>query len=302
MAMQGRARGSGTAIAALALAASMALTAIVCPAGAAAASGVELTDDRGRSLRIERAAPRIVSLAPHATELLFAAGAGDRVVAVDTHSDHPPEVASLARLRSYPSPDAEALLALRPDLVVLWGAAAGADRLQRLESLGLTVFVSEPRSLEAIATSLERFARLAADPAPGLARAQRFRAQVAALRGRSAHRAPLPVFVQAWTRPLFTLSDRDTIGDALRVCGAHNLFGDAAAAAPQLGPEAVLAAGPRLIVAVDADGDRSRWDELRVLRPAGRIAFARIDPAIQRPTERVLPLLEQLCAAVDAAR
>lgn len=280
----------------------LALAAILRPADVEAAAGTELTDDRGRPVRVGQTPARIVSLAPHATELLFAAGAGDRVVAVDTHSDHPPEVASLARLPSYPSADAERLLALRPDLVVLWGAAAGADRLQRLEALGLTVFVSEPRSLEAIATSLERFARLAADPAPGLARAQRFRAQVAALRERNAHRAPLPVFVQAWTRPLFTLSDRDTIGDALRVCGARNLFADASAAAPQVGAEAVLAAGPRLIVAVDAAGDRSRWDELRVLAPAGRIAFARIDPAIQRPTERVLPLLERLCEAVDSAR
>jgi len=279
-----------------------ALAAIAGIAGAHTAAGVELTDDRGRTVRIERAAPRIVSLAPHATELLFAAGAGERVVAVDAHSDHPPEVAALARLRSYPSPDPERLLALRPDLVVLWGAAAGGGTLRRLESVGLAVFVSEPRSLEAIATTIERFARLAADPAPGIAAAQRFRARLAGLRERNAGGAPLPVFVQVWSRPLFTLSDRDTVGDALRVCGARNLFGDAAAAAPQVGPEAVLAAGPRLIVALDADGDRSRWDALRVLRPAGTIAFARVDPAIQRPTARILAHVEQLCAAVDAAR
>ena len=277
------------------------------PAGVSAAPGrVEapftLTDDWGRTLRFAQRPLRIVSLAPHATELLFSAGAGNRVVAADLHSDYPEAARAIPRVSSYPAPDPEQLIALGPDLVVIWGAAAAADRVARLERLGLKVFVSEPRSLDAIATGVERFARLADDPASGLARAHRFRARLEALRALHAARAPVPVFVQAWARPLLTLSDRDTIGDALRSCGARNVFGAMTAAAPQVGAETVLAASPRLIVAIDAGADASQWEALRVLRPHGAIAFARIDPAIQRPTERMLPALERLCEAVEAAR
>ena len=277
------------------------------PASASSESGraqarFALTDDWGRTLRFDRRPARIVSLAPHATELLFAAGAGDRLVAADLHSDHPQAARAIPRVTSHPAPDPEQLLALRPDLVVIWGAAASADRVARLEALGLTVFVSDPRTLEEIAGGIERFSSLSDDPAPGLARAQRFRARVAALRARNAGRAQVPVFVQAWSRPLLTLSDRDAIGDALRSCGARNVFGAMAAAAPQVGPEAVLAAAPRLIVAIGADADPSQWEALRLLRPQGPAAFARIDPVIQRPTERMLPALERLCEAVEAAR
>lgn len=265
-------------------------------------AALALVDDRGRTLRFERPPTRIVSLAPHATELLFAAGAGSRVVAVDPYSDQPPQARALARVTAHPAPDPEQLLALAPDLVVVWGASASPDRVEQLRALGLAVFVSEPRTLDAIADGIERFAALSADPSAGIERARRFRLAVAALRARHAQSVPVPVFVQAWARPLLTLSDRDTIGDALRSCGARNVFGAMPTAAPLVGVEAVLAASPRLIVAIDDVADRSRWDALGLLRPQGAIAFARIDPSIQRPAARILDALEQLCAAVDAVR
>ena len=261
-----------------------------------------IVDDWGRVVRWRRSPQRIVSLAPHATELLFQAGAGPAVVAVDSHSDHPAAARRLPRISSYPAPDREALLALDPDLVVLWGAAADREQVSRLEALGMTVFVSEPRALEAIASTLERFGRIAGDVSVGAGAAQRMRERVAALRTRYGSGAAVPVFVQAWARPLLTLSDRDTIGDALRVCGARNLFGDMASAAPLVGVESVLAAAPRLIVAIDAKSDRSLWDSLGVLAPRGTIEFAEVDSSIQRPSASIVTALEQLCAAVDRAR
>jgi len=273
--------------------------------GAGAGGGsapLTVTDDWGRTLRLEKVPTRIVSLAPHATELLFAAGAGSRMVAVDPYSDQPPQARTLARVTAHPAPDPEQLLALAPDLVVVWGASMTPDRVERMRALGLTVFVSEPRTLDAIADGIERFAALSPDPASGIERAKRFRQAVASLRARHAASVPVPVFVQAWARPLLTLSDRDTIGDALRSCGARNVFGTMPSAAPLVGVEAVLAASPRLIVAIDDIADRSRWDALGLLRPQGGIAFARVDPSIQRPAARILDALEQLCAAVDAVR
>lgn len=278
------------------------LLAMLAVLASAPAGSVSLVDDRGRELRLAASPTRIVSLAPHATDLLFAAGAGGQVVAVDLHSDLPEHAASLPRLNAHPAPDPERLLALQPDLVVMWGAAADRGRLERLEKLGLNVFVSEPRSLEAIASTLERFARVSPSPQIGLERSARVRATVQSLREEFGSRKPVPVFVQAWSRPLTSLSDRDTIGDALRLCGAVNLFGGSALAAPQVGVESVLAANPALILAFEPQADRAIWDAIGVLTPRGSIRFAVLGRALLRPSDRLIDELTALCTAVEAAR
>src|SRR5690606_24174482 len=126
-----------------------------------------LVDDAGRTIELRRPPTRIVSLAPHATELLFAVGAGGRVVAVDPYSDEPPEAKSLPKVSGYPQLDVEGLFALAPDLVVLWGPGVSRSLLERLESLDIVAFVSHPRTLDDIVSTMRRFARLAPDPAPG---------------------------------------------------------------------------------------------------------------------------------------
>lgn len=266
------------------------------------AAALELRDDWQRAVRLPRAPRRIVSLAPHATELLFAAGAGAQVVAADPYSVRPAAAAALPRVAAWPRPDPERLLALRPDLVVLWGASSTRDQVARLEALGLPVFVSEPTGLDDIGRALDRFASIADDPAAGRASARRYRERVRALRDRFASRPVLPVFVQAWSRPLVTLSDRDTIGDALRACGGRNVFGDAPVAAPQVSPEAVLGAKPRLIVSIDESSGRAPWERLGVLAPRGPIAFARVDASIQRPSVSIVEQVAALCDAIESAR
>lgn len=281
--------------------------ALAVPAGTPATATVRLVDDWQRSVTLPDAPARIVSLAPHATELLFAAGAGARVVAVDRSSDQPPEARRLPTLAAHPRPDTERLLALRPDLVVLWGAAADRTLVQRLEGLGMRVFVSEPRALEDVASTLERFGALgdANAQAQAQAAAGRFRAAVQDLRARHAQREPVPVFVQVWRRPLITLSDRDTFGDVLRVCGARNVFGAERLPAPQVNPEAVLLRAPRLVLAFGEATEapsREPWERLGLLAPVGPAGFVRIDPAVQRPTPRLLEPMTRLCEAVDAVR
>lgn len=266
---------------------------------------LRLVDDWGRSLALAGPPRRIVSMAPHATELLFAAGAGPRVVAVDRSSDFPAEVRALPRLAAHPRPDTERLLSTRPDLVVLWGAAAGRDLVDRLEGFGVRVFVSEPKGLEDVAGTLERFALLGDDPRRGRDEAHRFRQAVAALRTRHAGGAPVPVFVQVWARPLITLSDRDSFADVLRTCGARNVFGAERMAAPQVGAEAVLRLAPRLVVAFGgerAQAARDTWTRLGLLAPEGPAGFVQISAAVQRPTPRMLAPMTQLCEAVEAVR
>jgi len=260
-------------------------------------------DDRGRRLVLPRAPERIVSLAPHATELLFASGLGARVVAVDRDSDFPEAARALPRVASHPRPDVEELLAFAPDLVVIWGAGADRELLERFEALGMTVFVSEPRTLDDVADSLERFARMSSDASAGLAAAHTFRSRVAAIRQRYANRRPVRVFVQVWSSPLIGIGDGDVIGDAVRSCGGSNVLGGTAVAAPQLDAEAVIVARPELILATDGTRSERVWRERGLLAPRGAAHFAAFDAStMQRPGPRVLDALDRLCREIDAAR
>lgn len=261
-----------------------------------------IVDDWGRALRFDRAPLRIVSLAPHATELLIAAGAAGRLVAVDNDSDDPSLPPGVTRLAAYPAPQIERVLALRPDLVVLWGAAVRRELVDRLARMGVAVFVSDPRGHRAIAETLARFGAIGGDPAIAAAAVERMRRGIDAIGTRYTARAPVRVFVQVWNRPLMTLSDRDGIGEALALCGAVNVFADAGRPALAVGSESVLAAEPELILAFEPAGDEQPWRGLGVLAPQGRIGFEPIPRALQRPSQRLADAIAVLCGVIDRHR
>ena len=118
-------------------------------------------DDRGREVCLHASANRIATLSPGATELTYAAGAGDQVVAVVSYSDYPPEAKDVASVGSHTRIDLEALVGLAPDLVIGWVTGNPAEQMETLEALGMPVFYIEPRSVEAVADTIERLARLA---------------------------------------------------------------------------------------------------------------------------------------------
>ncbi len=277
---------------------------------AAQPSGVPI-DDRGRSLHLGSPPARIVSLAPHATELLAAAGAGERLIAVDPHSDWPPRVRELPRVSAYPQIDLERLLALRPDLVLVWGEGLSASALARMEGLGLKVFISEPSRLIEVATALERIARALSPEASeamlsesaGFAAARAFRGQLQRIESTYAGREPLRVFVQVWEAPLMSISDRSVMGDALRRCGVINVLGDARSAAPQVTPEAVARVRPQLILATRVEASDQRWRAGGLIGAAGETQFLAFDASrLERASPRMLDPLAQLCEMIDARR
>jgi len=268
---------------------------------------VSVSDDTGREVRLARPAQRIVSLAPHITELLFSAGAGDRLVGAVDFSDWPPAAKQLPRVGAYNAVDMERILALRPDLVVAWASGNPPALIERLRGLGLTVFLSEPRELEDVAGNLERLGRLAGTEATAQAAADAFRRRLQALRERYSARAPVSVFYQIWFRPLMTVNGEHLISKVIRLCGGRNVFADLPALVPKLDMEAVLAADPQAIVAgVREPGDEAwqadwrRWPQLRAVREGHLISL----PAdlMQRHTVRILDGAGQLCAALERVR
>jgi len=287
----------------LALHLALAACAALAPTIARATDGGLVRDDWGRELPAYPKPVRMVTLAPHLTELVAAAGALEQLVAVDANSDYPSAVRERERIRAYPPPGLEALLALRADWVLVWAPGTSRSWVEAVERAGIRVYVSDPRTLEDIAGSLERLAVISVRPALAHEAARAFRARLAGIAARFRDQPPVPVFYQVWERPLVSLGSGDVTADALRVCGARNVFAGTALAAPQVSEEAVLAARPRLIVASDRPQSVRRWQRLGAIAPRGFARFGYLEAsAIQRPGPRILDAVERLCELVAAAR
>lgn len=282
-----------------------ALLAACCALPASAA--ITVTDDTGRSVRLAQPARRIVSLAPHITENLFAIGAGSRVVGTVDYSDYPEPARKIPRVGGYSRIDLEAVAALKPDLVLAWESGNSMAQVDKLRALGVPVHVSQPNRIDDVATSLERLGSLTGAEEGARAAAARFRARLAELRGRYADRPKVSTFYQVWNQPLMTVGRDQIISDALRVCGGENVFGHLAVMAPAVTVEAVLAANPEAIVASGMGDERPewleewrRWTQMEAVR-RGNLFF--VPPQlIQRHTPRILDGTERLCAHLETAR
>jgi iron complex transport system substrate-binding protein len=252
-------------------------------------------DDYGNQVRLATPASRIVSLAPHLTELLYAAGAGARVVGAVDYSDFPPEARSLPRVGSDAHINLESVLALRPDLIVAWPNPGSVRAINRLAELPLPVFRSEPRELEDIATALERLGVLAGTSGEAQRAARAFRARKTELEKRYAARAKVRVFYQVWDRPLLTVNGDHVISKVIRLCGGENVFAAAPVIAPEVDREAVLRANPEVIITSAAGAKRPAW-------VAAKHFYVVPAELIQRHTPRLLDGAEHVCRALEQAR
>lgn len=284
--------------AAIAVAAWLALAAV-------AHGRVAVVDDAGSTVELAEPARRVVSLAPHLTEQLFAVGAGDLIVGTTDHADFPPPAKALPRVARAHSIDLERVSALRPDLIVIWGSGFPPAMIEAVRRLGVPTFVSEPSRLADIGSSLERLGVLTARPAAHAA--AEFDRKLAALRERYRGRREVRVFYQVWNEPLMTLGGRHVISEAIALCGGRNVFADLAPIAPRVSVEAVLAADPEVIVTAEPGGRPS--DALAGWRRFERISAVRhrqlvtVDAdRINRHGPRVVDEIAVLCEAIDRAR
>jgi iron complex transport system substrate-binding protein len=251
--------------------------------------------------------PRIISLSPHITELLFAAGAGDRIVGVDDSSDYPAAVAGIARVGEPAALDVEGLLKLRPTLIVLWDSGTPASRKAELERLNLRLYITDQHRLDDIGATLLEFGRLAGTEAVAAAAARRYRTELKEVRSRYAARSRLRVFYQVWDRPLYTLSGAHVVSEVLSLCGGDNVFADLSTLAPAIDKEAVLARNPDviLIAATGAEGRRQTldWNQFANLRAVRSHHVFTVDPSlVGRMAPRILQGVREVCGLLDAAR
>jgi iron complex transport system substrate-binding protein len=218
-------------------------------AHAAAADGaLTVTDDSGAAVTLARPARRVVSLAPHATELVYAAGGGAAMVGAVSYSDYPPEAARLPRVGDNRALDLERIAALRPDLIVVWQHGNADKQLDALHALGVPLFYSDPHRLDGIAGDLRALGTLLGTPEDARRAADAFDARIAALRRQYAAQPPVKVFYQVWDKPLMTLNAEHIISDVIALCGGVNVFARATQRVPTISTEAVLATAPEAIV------------------------------------------------------
>lgn len=250
---------------------------------------------------------RIVSLSPHITELLFAAGAGPQVVGVDDSSDYPASVAGIARVGEPAALDVEGLLRLKPTLIVLWASGTPPSRKAELQRLRLPLYITDEHRLDDIASTLLEFGRLAGTEPQATAAAEQYRTHLKGLRLQYANRPRLKVFYQVWDRPLYTLSGGQVVSEVMSLCGGDNAFAELSALAPAIDKEAVLARDPDviLIAATGAEGERQtrQWQQFPHLRAVRGHHLYTVDPSLTgRMAPRILQGVREVCRLLDKAR
>jgi iron complex transport system substrate-binding protein len=281
---------------------------VLATLGAAARAEVRVVDDAGHSVVLAAPAQRIVSLGPHLTELVHAAGAGQRLVGVIRYSDFPAAARALPVVGDAHAIDFERIVQLRPDLVIVWGSGLNERHKARLRSLGLTVYESEIRHVQGIADTLRRLGALVGNEGPAHNEATALERRWQALAERYRDRAPVRVFWQLWHEPLMTINREHLISEAMRACGGVNVFAALPLLTPSVSWEAAVNADPQLIATSGRDEDAPR-DFAPWQRFAGKVdavrrqRFASIDgDLIGRMGPRFVDGAAKLCEAIDRAR
>ena len=263
-----------------------------------------VTDDDQRTLTLAATTPRIVSLAPGATAMLFAAGAGAQIVGTSGFSDEPAAAQRIERVGDSQNFDIERILFLHPDVVVVWSGGTAAAQIDKIERVGLPVYRHRIRQLAEIPDSLRRLGVLAGTEREAQAAAQQYAGRIAALEQRYAHAHAGGILIQIWDRPIYTVGRSELLSDVVRICGYRNLYDDLSDPGPAVSLESVLARNPDVILAVGADRvsagewlDRWRgYPTLEAVRSGRLVPWT--DPRLSRLGPSMVEATEALCSAL----
>ncbi|TNF38120.1 MAG: cobalamin-binding protein [Gammaproteobacteria bacterium] len=267
---------------------------------------INVVDDVGRTIVLEKPAQRIISLAPHATELLYVAGGDKQILAAVDFSDYPEQAQQLPRVGSYEKLDIEAILALQPDLVIAWQSGNPREQFQHLIQLGLNVFITEARRFEDVAENIRKFGVLLDTQAIANQQANDYLRELQQLRRDYQGRTAVRVFYQVWNEPLFTVNGEHLINKVIELCGGTNVFADLPVLAPRISVEAVIEKDPEVIIAGlneqrhDWLGNWQKWTGMKAVKN-GHVYGVNAD-LIVRHTPRIVQGARRMCEQIDKVR
>jgi iron complex transport system substrate-binding protein len=286
----------------------IAACAIFCWANTAFCQNITVLDDAGTRIELARPAQRIITLAPNLAELVYAAGAGDKMVAATRYSDYPEAVKRLPLVGDAFALNLERIATLKPDVVLVWLSGTPERQRSALKALakrqGFAVFESEIRSVADIGGTLERIGQLADSQTVANAQAAALSAQWQSLSAQYAQAAPVTVFYQVWDAPLMTFNVKHIVSQAIRMCGGVQGFDNATALTPTVSREAVLAFNPQTIIGGGESGTAlSAWKKLPQMQAVKNQHLHTVDAALlTRMGPRFVQAAAQLCQTIALAR
>lgn len=248
-------------------------------------------------------AERVVSLAPFLTDMMLQLDAAERLVGIMDDNQRAPELPEVPRVGGYQTLAAERIVAQRPDLILAWPSGNSAQLLAQLEAWGLSVERFEPQRLADIEPMVRKLGELLELSSRAEQLIADYRRELKALERPLADDAPR-VFIQLWDDPIYTISDQQLLGDALRHCGARNVFAELTILAPQIGRESVIAADPDIILLFSSQQAEQhpwlkRWRQFPQLRAVRNQRLYTLDgDTLVRPTPRIVEGLRDLCGVI----
>jgi iron complex transport system substrate-binding protein/vitamin B12 transport system substrate-binding protein len=263
-------------------------------------AAISVQDGKGQTVTVKTPAKRIVALTPHAVELLFSAGAGGYVVGATQEADYPPSIQKVSKVGTYNQISLEAILRLKPDLVVTWQDAGHVKEINRLKQLGIPVFVSHPLQLDQISQEIMALSVLSQTQAAAQKNTQSFQNQVSKLKRTYQNKQKVKTLVAVSEAPLYTVSNHSFLGQLVNLCGGTNVFGSLKTAAAQVSKEAVMRSQAQVVFVTHDKINTGLWQNMLLPASKNNRIFALQDGS--RPSLRLINAATQMCQRIDAAR
>lgn len=266
-------------------------------------TGISLLDDFGNEVKLEGPAQRIISLAPSNTEILFAIGAGDRVIGVTTFDDYPEEVLEIEKIGDFNGMNLERIIELEPDLVISYGEGI-TEETQRLVEAGIQIAGFEPESIEEILETIERIGLLTGNSSEAEALSQEMLEKEAELIDKVKGLESKKVFYEIWHEPLMAAGPGSFVDQLILLAGGVNVAGDAESEYPQFDLEQLIERNPQVYLTAndlpektaDSIKERPGYENIDAIMN-GQIYL--LDGNIMsRPGPRIIEALEILIKAI----
>ncbi len=248
---------------------------------------------------------RIIALSPHLAELVFAVGAGDRLIGVSAYTDFPEAATKLPVVGDAFMLDLERLTVFQPDLLLAWQGGTPAHVIDELNARGYRVEVIRTMGLQDIPAALRRIGALTGHSTTANNEADRFVAGLDSLANLASDAAAIRVFYQVSIRPLYTINGEHYVSQLIEICGGRNIFADLGKLAPLIGVEAVLERDPEVMLAgedagPDAFSEWERWPTMAANRYGNQFMMTAAE--ISRATPRLLDAGAAICSALEEGR
>lgn len=256
-------------------------------------------------------AKRIISLAPHLTEMVYSAGAGNKLVGVVDYSDYPESARSKPIIGGYNGINIESIIQLKPDLILTWRSGTrpqDTERLKELQSkLGFVIWESDIDTLADIPRLIEQIGHMANTQHTAENNAAKLRQTLNELQSQFSSKKPIQIFYQIWNNPLMTIGKRQFISQAIELCGGKNIFDDLKTLTGSVSIETVILRNPEMLLIGGRQSFqqewKQNWQKYPQIQAVKNQQIHLLDNNLyQRPTARFINALKPLCQTIDSVR